>query len=154
MYANKRLELVLRYRYMRLLSALCIGITISANTWCDCTNSCINSVVATEQALVSYSFSSTSVLLSSSSQDMVSVPDMDANGIARRPRRIAGGDKDCFEEGEDGEKLPDVTNKEQNKTPVGDVPISFMILQCTLYVCCFLYDNKGIKFSKWRFAGH
>lgn len=60
---------------------------------------------------------------------------MDANGITRRPRRIAGGDKDSFGEGEDGEKLPEVTNQEQNKnTPIGDIPTGFMVLLCTLYI--------------------
>ena len=60
---------------------------------------------------------------------------MDANGITRRPRRIADGDKDSFGEGEDGEKLPEVTNQEQNKnTPIGDIPIVFMVLLCTLYI--------------------
>ena len=58
---------------------------------------------------------------------------MDANGITRRPRRIAGGDKDSFGEGEDGEKLPEVTNQEQNKnTPIGDIPQ-------VLWFCCVLY---------------
>lgn len=60
---------------------------------------------------------------------------MDANGITCRPRRIAGGDKDSFGEGEDGEKLPEITNQEQNKnTPIGDIPTGFMVLLCTLYI--------------------
>ena len=64
---------------------------------------------------------------------MTSVPDMDANGITRHPRRIACGDKDSFGEGEDGEKLPEVTNREQ-KTPIGDIPIGLTVLLCALYI--------------------
>lgn len=55
---------------------------------------------------------------------------MDADGMVRRPRRIAGGDHDSFGEGEDGEKLPEVgTTKDTNPTPIGDVPIAMLI--CT-----------------------
>lgn len=55
---------------------------------------------------------------------------MDADGMVRRPRRIAGGDHDSFGEGEDGEKLPEVgTTKDTNPTPIGDIPIAMLI--CT-----------------------
>lgn len=71
---------------------------------------------------------------------------MDANGITRRPRRIAGGDKDSFGEGEDGEKLPEVTNQEQNKnTPIGDIPTGFMVLLCTIYWLSFCKKTVAQK---------
>ena len=109
-------------------------ISLSANDYIARTSA----VAATKEALIyssfsSTSFSSTSVWVSSSTQDMASIPDIDANGITRHPRRIAGGDKDSFGEGEDGEKLPEVTNQEQ-KTPIGDIPMGFMVL-----LCVFLY---------------
>lgn len=110
-------------------------ISLSANDYIARTSA----VAATKEALIyssfsSTSFSSTSVCISSSTLDMASIPDMDGNGIASRPRRIAGGEGDSFGEGEDGEKLPEVTNQEQNKNvPIGDVPIGFIILLCALY---------------------
>jgi len=109
-------------------------ISLSANDYIARTSA----VAATKEALIyssfsSTSFSSTSVWVSSSTQDMASIPDMDTNGITRHPRRIAGGDGDSFGEGEDGEKLPEVTNQEQ-KTPIGDIPMGFMVLLCVLYI--------------------
>lgn len=62
---------------------------------------------------------------------------MDADGIVRRPRRIAGGDHDSFGEGEDGEKLPEVgTTKDTNPTPIGDVPIAMLICTALGYLLC------------------
>lgn len=62
---------------------------------------------------------------------------MDADGMVRRPRRIAGGDHDSFGEGEDGEKLPEVgTTKDTNPTPIGDVPIAMLICTALGYLLC------------------
>lgn len=120
-----------RYRYMCLFSVLYICMALSANTHIVHTTS----IEKTKEVIISCPFNSTSILLSDSLQGITSVSDMDANGITRRPRRIAGGDKDSFGEGEDGEKLPEVTNQEQNKnTPIGDIPTGFMVLLCTLYI--------------------
>lgn len=120
-----------RYRYMCLFSVLYTCMALSANTHIVHTTS----IEKTKEVIISCPFNSTSILLSDSPQGITSVSDMDANGITRRPRRIAGGDKDSFGEGEDGEKLPEVTNQEQNKnTPIGDIPTGFMVLLCTLYI--------------------
>lgn len=116
---------------MCLFSVLYICMALSANTHIVHTTS----IEKTKEVIISCPFYSTSILLSDSPQGITSVSDMDANGITRRPRRIAGGDKDSFGEGEDGEKLPEVTNQEQNKnTSIGDIPTGFMVLLCTLYI--------------------
>lgn len=61
---------------------------------------------------------------------------MDADGMVRRPRRIAGGDHDSFGEGEDGEKLPEVGTTKDNPTPIGDVPIVMLICTALGYLLC------------------
>ena len=150
MYVNKQtLETVYRYRYTCLLSTLCIFITLSANVYIVHTTSIETTSIestnikgtniestnidGTKGGVIFSPFSSTSLSESFSPHAMTSVPDMDANGITRHPRRIACGDKDSFGEGEDGEKLPEVTNREQ-KTPIGDIPIGFTVLLCALYI--------------------
>ena len=121
--------------------------SLSANDYIACTST----MAATKEVLIyspfsSISFSSTSVCISSSTLDMASIPDMDGNGIASRPRRIAGGEGDSFGEGEDGEKLPEVTNQEQSRhTPIGDVPIGFIILLCALYAGYLYRKQRCIK---------
>lgn len=82
-------------------------------------------------------FPTTSIWIASHPQDVQSVPMMDNGGIVHSPRRIAGGDKDSFEEGEDGIKLPEVTIQ-TNSTPIGDVPIPFVLL-CSFIWCVFQY---------------
>lgn len=61
---------------------------------------------------------------------------MDNGGIVRRPHRIAGGDHDSFDEGEDGEKLPEVGTTKHNPTPIGDVPITMLICSALGYMLC------------------
>lgn len=72
---------------------------------------------------------------------------MDADGMVRRPRRIAGGDHDSFGEGEDGEKLPEVgTTKDTNPAPIGDVPIAMLICTALGYLLrLHLKDRQSIE---------
>lgn len=87
-------------------------------------------------------FPTTSIWIASHPQDVQSMPMMDNGGIVHSPRRIAGGDKDSFEEGEDGIKIPEVTIQ-TNTTPIGDVPILFILL-CS-FVWCIFQNIKEYK---------
>lgn len=69
---------------------------------------------------------------------------MDTDGVVHRPRHIAGGDHDGFDEGEDGEKLPEVGTTKNNPTPVGDVPIVMFIIMALCYLL-YRYYNIYIK---------
>ena len=68
---------------------------------------------------------------------------MDADGMVRRPRRIAGGDHDSFGEGEDGEKLPEVGTTKDNPTPIGDVPLTMLICMALSYLLCLPLKKQG-----------
>ena len=70
---------------------------------------------------------------------------MDNGGIVRRPRRIAGGDHDSFDEGEDGEKLPEVGTTKHNPTPIGDVPITMLICSALGYMLCMIMKTRCNK---------
>ena len=84
-----------------------------------------------------YEYAENSVSCVHSANPEYGLSPMDADGIVRRPRRIAGGDHDSFGEGEDGEKLPEVgTTKDTNPTPIGDVPIAMLICTALGYLLC------------------
>lgn len=84
-----------------------------------------------------YEYAENSVSCVHSANPEYGLSPMDADGIVRRPRRIAGGDHDSFGEGEDGEKLPEVgTTKDTNPTPIGDVPIAMLICTALGYQLC------------------
>lgn len=84
-----------------------------------------------------YEYAENSVSCVHSANPEYGLSPMDADGIVRRPRRIAGGDHDSFGEGEDGEKLPEVgTTKDTNPTPIGDVPIAMLICTALGYSLC------------------
>ena len=67
---------------------------------------------------------------------------MDNEGIVHRPRRIAGGDHDSFDEGEDGEKLPEVGTTKNNPTPIGDVPIAMLICTALGYLFYMIMKTR------------
>lgn len=84
-----------------------------------------------------YEYAENSVSCVHSANPEYGLSPMDADGIVRRPRRIAGGDHDSFGEGEDGEKLPEVgTTKDTNPTPIGDLPIAMLICTALGYQLC------------------
>ena len=84
-----------------------------------------------------YEYAENSVSCVHSANPEYGLSPMDADGIVRRPRRIAGGDHDSFGEGEDGEKLPEVgTTKDTNPAPIGDVPIAMLICTALGYQLC------------------
>lgn len=84
-----------------------------------------------------YEYAENSVSCVHSANPEYGLSPMDADGIVRRPRRIAGGDHDSFGEGEDGEKLPEVgTTKDTNPAPIGDVPIAMLICTALGYLLC------------------
>ena len=84
-----------------------------------------------------YEYAENSVSCVHSANPEYGLSPMDADGMVRRPRRIAGGDHDSFGEGEDGEKLPEVgTTKDTNPTPIGDVPIAMLICTALGYQLC------------------
>ena len=84
-----------------------------------------------------YEYAENSVSCVHSANPEYGLSPMDADGIVRRPRRIAGGDHDSFGEGEDGENLPEVgTTKDTIPTPIGDVPIAMLICTALGYQLC------------------
>ena len=90
-----------------------------------------------------YEYAENSVSCVHSANPEYGLSPMDADGIVRRPRRIAGGDHDSFGEGEDGEKLPEVgTTKDTNPTPIGDVPIAMLICTALGYQLCLHLKNR------------
>lgn len=80
---------------------------------------------------------------------------MDTDGVVRRPRRIAGGDHDGFDEGEDGEKLPEVDTTKNNpprrRCTDSDV-YHYGTMLLTLSILQYIYQIKNWQKIRARLA--